>query len=152
MKEILTYIKKADWSALFVTPTKNNLLQAFRYVFVGGIAFVADWGTLAVLTLFGLHYLIATVIAFLVGLTVNYLLSKAFVFQAEQAPTGAVGEFIVYALIGAAGLAITAGLMYCAVELAHMHPLVAKCVIAVIILAWNFFMRKILLYRRKEQK
>ena len=152
MKEMITYLKHADWNALFVAPTKNNLLQAFRYLFVGGIAFIADWGTLAILTLLGLHYLIATAIAFLIGLTVNYFLSKAFVFRAEQASTGAAGEFIVYALIGAAGLAITSGLMYCAVELAKMHPLVAKCVIAVIVLAWNFFMRKILLYRRKEQK
>ncbi len=151
MKEIFTYLKKADWNALFVTPTKNFLLQAFRYVFVGGIAFVADWGTLAILTMFGLHYLIATAIAFLVGLTVNYFLSKAFVFRAEQASTGAAGEFLVYALIGAAGLAITSGLMYCAVALLRMHPLVAKCIIAVIVLAWNFFMRKILLYHRKEQ-
>jgi len=150
MKELFSYIVHRDWNALFVQSTKNNILQAFRYVFVGGIAFVADWGTLALLTLAGLHYMIATAIAFLVGLTVNYFLSKAFVFRAETAATGAVGEFLVYALIGAAGLLITSGLMYCAVEWLQIHPLVAKVIIAVIVLFWNFIMRKVLLYGRKE--
>ena len=37
------------FQTLFVTPTNRTLLQLFRYVFVGGVAFLADAGALFLL-------------------------------------------------------------------------------------------------------
>ena len=46
MKEIFRLIKKFDMKGLFIIPTNNALLQFFRYIFVGGVATIADWGVL----------------------------------------------------------------------------------------------------------
>lgn len=150
MQELLSYLKGGKWAALFTQPTTNGCIQAFRYIFVGGIAFVVDWGILWIATSLHLHYLLATGIAFVGGLVVNYFLSKAFVFKAEQANVGKAAEFFVYAAIGAVGLLITEGLMYLAVDLLHIWVMMAKIVIAAIVLVWNYALRKVLLYRKKS--
>lgn len=76
--------------ALFVEKTDNPFLQLFRYVFVGGIAAVFDFGTLYLLDEFcRIHHLLAAAVAFLVGVTVNYLISKQFVFTQKKASPGA---------------------------------------------------------------
>ena len=81
MKEFLDYIKKLDLKSLFITPTSNALIQFFRYIFVGGVAFLADGGSLFLIEAIGVNYLIAAIFAFIIGLVCNFLLSKLMVFQ-----------------------------------------------------------------------
>lgn len=148
MKKIIDAVRGITVRSLFIEPTDRFLLQAFRYVFVGGVSFVLDWLTLFALGRAGLHYLIAAAVAFLVGLTANYFLSKKFVFVENPDKVNKKVEFIVYGLIGLAGLLLTEGFMYLFTELMHLHYLVSKIVAAVLVLAWNFVARKVILYRK----
>ncbi len=60
-------------------------LQFLSYSLVGGLAFVVDYGSLWLLTeKCHLYYLISAAIAFLLGLTVNYLLSTTWVFTERK--------------------------------------------------------------------
>lgn len=61
----------------FLQKLKIQLFQVFRYVFVGGIAFLVDWGGLYIFTSFGLHYLASSTIAFTIGLIANFVLAKS---------------------------------------------------------------------------
>lgn len=82
MKEFLELLKRFDWEGLFITPTKNVFLQFFRYVFVGGIATVVDWGILFLLTDCGqLHYMLSKVIATVIVLAWNYIARKLIVYK-----------------------------------------------------------------------
>ena len=132
---------------LFVTPTRNTLVQLFRYAFVGGIAFLADAGSLFLLEKAGLHYLIAAALAFLVGLTVNFFLSKRFVFSEDARRVGRAGEFVAYGLIGLAGLGLTELIMYLMTGVFGVYFMLSKIVSAAIVLLWNFAARKLFLYR-----
>lgn len=149
MQELFLYFKTSNFKALFLESTCNGYIQAFRYLFVGGIAFLADWGTLFVLTFLGIYYLIAVIIAFVIGLIVNYFLSKSFVFKAEKPPVGKIGEFLVYAAIGVGGLIITELLMFVGVDILGIWVMLTKIFVAAIVLAWNYILRKLILYRRK---
>ncbi len=62
-------------------PTDDARIQLFRYFIVGGTAFAVDFGLLWVLTECGMHYLLAGGCSFAAGLSVNYLLSVAWVFR-----------------------------------------------------------------------
>jgi putative flippase GtrA len=73
-------VLKRHLTKLLYEFTQNPFLQFFRYVFVGGSAFCVDAGTLFLLQRAGVHYLLAAAAAFLLGLVVNFLLSKRFVF------------------------------------------------------------------------
>ncbi len=145
MKELLGYISKMDIRNLFKTPTNNTFIQFFRYVFVGGVAFVADALTLFILEFIGIHYLIAAVFAFIAGLVCNFLLSKLLVFQ--QSKTNVKIEFLIYGVIGLVGLGITELFMYLLTDVAGFYFMLSKIIVAIVVLIWNFIARKLILYK-----
>ena len=141
MYSISSYIKK-----FFIEKTNDTKIQFIRYVFVGGTAFVFDAASLWALS-FLMHYLIAAAAAFIIGLLINFFLSRLFVFTGNN--VNAVIEFVVYAVIGELGLGITELLMYIFTEKAGFYFMFSKIVTAIIVLIWNFGARKIILYRGK---
>ena len=146
MKEMMNLVLSMDIKGLFIEPTSNLVIQIFRGLFVGGIAFIADAGLLWLISLTGLHYLICTVFGFILGVTVNYVLSVRFVFK-EKASVGKVGEIAVYVIVGAIGLGLTAALMWFFTDIIGIFFMISKCITALLVYAWNFFSRKYFLYR-----
>lgn len=135
---------------LFVTPTSNWMVQLFRYLFVGGLAFVVDYGLLFVLTEYaGLHYLASATIAFIAGLTVNYFLSTSWIFRSGNVIKNKVGEFVVFALIGVVGLILTNVLLFLFTDVCGIHYMVSKLITTALVMLWNFFGRKLILFNEK---
>ncbi len=147
MKELFDYIFKLDFKNLFITKTNNTFIQFFRYIFVGGVAFLADGGSLFLITTIGVNYLISVIFAFVIGLAVNYGLSKLLVFE-NSSVNGKI-EFLVYGIIGVIGLGFTEIIMYVLTEIAGLYFMVSKVIATIIVLVWNFVARKITLYRKK---
>lgn len=138
---------KELFNKLFVAPTTNIWLQLLRYGFVGGVAFVADYGSLFVLTHYaGVHYLWSAGIAFCIGLTVNYLLSISWVFNQNRSAKPWV-EFVVFALIGVVGLGLNELIMYVATDLISLHYMLSKLISTAIVFCWNFFARKLIIFK-----
>ena len=129
---------------IFIGESDNTIVQFIRYIFVGGAAFIADAASLWLISLIA-HYLIATAAAFIIGLIVNFTLSKLFVFT-DNAHNKAA-EFITYGIIGVIGLGITELLMYLFTEKLGLYFMLSKIITAVLVLVWNFAARKIILYR-----
>ncbi len=118
----------------------KGLLQFFRYLICGGVATLTDISILFALTHF-LHvfYLVAAAGAFLAGMTVNYTLNTILVFKSS----GEVKkEFPLFALIGMGGLAWTEIILWILVDKLNMYVMIAKAVAIILVLNWNFFMRK----------
>jgi putative flippase GtrA len=123
------------------------LIQFFRYVLVGGLAFVVDFGGLYVLTEHaGLHYLTANALAFLLGLTTNYLLSVTWVFSRRTLDSRG-REFAIFAAVGIVGLGINELVMWLLTDHAGAHYMVSKLAATAVGLLWNFGGRKALLFR-----
>lgn len=148
MRELFSLLRRMDMQGLFRRPTTNAMVQFFRYAFVGGFAAVVDWGVVWLVERLGAHYQVGVVCGFFAGLTVNFLLSKWLVFQVEKARTGAGGEFLGYALIGAVGLLLTMGLVHALTEWIGLYFMVSKIIATLIVLVWNFVARKFLLYHK----
>ncbi len=149
MNEFWELVKRRDFKGLFLEPTKNGFLQFFRYVFVGGIATVVDWGILWVLTEFAhVDHMVSAVIAFIAGLTVNFLLSKRLVFKANAARMSPVMEFVSYAVIGVIGLGITEGILYLFTNVWGLHYMLSKVIATAVVLVWNYLARKIAVYQK----
>ncbi len=125
---------------LFLAPTSSGFLEFFRYLFVGGTAFVVDAGSMWIFEHIGLHYLWAAVPAFILGLITNYVMSKWLVFKDDSIDK--VLEFIIYAVIGVIGLGITELIMFLLTDLAGLYFLVSKVIAAAIVTFWNYFGKK----------
>jgi putative flippase GtrA len=139
---------KKDFHDRSITKNQNNtLIQLFRYTFVGGVAFIFDFGSLFILTeYFNVYYLISAAIAFLLGLTINYFLSIIWVFEKRSINSKYI-EFIVFALIGTIGLALNEFFMWFFTEIVNTHYLFSKLISTVFVYLWNFTIRKFTLFR-----
>ncbi len=136
---------------VFAKKTENIAVQFFRYTLVGGAAFILDFFTLWFLTdIFSVHYLASAALAFLVGLTTNYLLSIAWVFNSRSMGNRSA-EFIIFALIGIVGLGLNEVLMWALTGLAGFHYLLSKLGSTVVVYLWNFFARRFLLFTKSDK-
>lgn len=147
MDELVRRLKTKKVEVIFREQSNDMLVQLFRYIFVGGFAFVADWLTMVMGVSVGMNKYVAVAVAFVIGLIVNFILSKKLVFQEKSERTNETGEFIVYGVIGLLGLLFTELLMYGMLEIIGIHYMIAKVIAAAIVLLWNFIARKVLLYR-----
>lgn len=129
---------------LFIKETTNVKLQFLRYVFVGGFAAVINIGSLFIFKeVFNLQYLLANIVGFILGLVVNYMLSRVLVFSKEKT-NNQIFEFVTYAVIGVIGLGLDTCLMWFGTSIVGIYYLLTKIISTGIVFIWNFFARKIL--------
>lgn len=132
---------------LFKRSTDKTWIQFFRYILVGGAAFLVDFGSLYILTdFFTIYYLISAAIAFILGLITNYLLSISWVFN-RRTFYNKPFEFGVFAMIGIIGLILNEVFIWVFTAELGFYYLISKILSAIIILFWNFFARKFTLFR-----
>jgi putative flippase GtrA len=137
-------------------------IQLLRYTFVGGVAFVVDFGLLvlfkeavlpSVIRLLALEgsafahydYLVAATLSFFGGLATNYALSITWVFEARQVKSR-LAEFALFAGIGIVGLLLNAGIMALCTEVADVYYMASKLVSTVVVFLFNFVARKATLF------
>ena len=149
LKKFFELLKKGDFKGLLLEPTEDGFLQFFRYIFVGGASFVTDYVLLHIITETGIYYLVSGIISFIAGLCVNYALSKLLVFSKKTSGAEKAKEFSVFAIIAVLGLGLTELLMWIFTDKLGWYYMISKAIAAIIVLFWNFFMKKILLYRKK---
>jgi len=136
--------------SVFIKKTNSTFLQLFRYTFVGGFAFIVDFGTLVVLTEFlKIHYLVSAGIAFIFGLTINYFLSVKWVFNSRVMENRWL-EFLLFALIGLVGLGLNELFLWILTDIFLIYYLFSKIITTIIVYFWNFFARKILLFNKQK--
>ncbi len=136
----------------FKGETNSTLMQLFRYTFVGGFAFLVDFGTLFILTeYFNIHYLVSAGIAFLFGLIVNYFLSVKWVFNSRVMENVWL-EFILFTLIGLVGLGLNELFLYILTDIFLIYYLISKLITTFIVYFWNFFARKIFLFNKQKSQ
>lgn len=132
---------------VFISPTQSTFLQLFRYGFVGGIAFIVDYGTLYICTEFvGIHHLVSAAMAFIFGLIVNYLLSTTWVFASRTQKSKWV-EFVIFTIIGIIGLGLNEIIIYIGTDVFGIHYMLSKLISTATVFFWNFFARKIVLFK-----
>ena len=133
---------------------KEIVGEFFRYAIVGGIAFLADFGVLVcaqelLFNEYAWGVYVATALGFCCGLLVNYFLSLLIVFSKTKygAKGRSVGAFLVFGLIGLAGLGLTELGMWIGIEIMAWNYMLVKVVVTGIVLAWNYLGRKIIVFR-----
>lgn len=133
---------------------KQLIFEFVRYAVVGGMAFLADFGTLVAgqelgLKEYSLGLYLSTALGFIVGLIVNYMLSLVFVFtQVKDKGKGrSFGAFIVFAIIGIIGLGLTELGMWFGTVALSWNYMVVKFLVTGTVLFWNYIGRKVTVFR-----
>jgi putative flippase GtrA len=118
---------------------RKGLTRLLKYSSVGVSTFLFDLLLLYVLIDYAkVYYPVATALAFGIAVSINYFLSRRFVFKGTLRSVHAgYGVFVSIALVGL--VAIT-GLMMVFVEILHMHYFPARAIIAGVVGLWNYLM------------
>lgn len=133
---------------LFKKPTDNIYIQMFRYIFVGGTAFVVDFFFLYFFSdICGIYYLISGVLSFIISVLVNYIMSTKWVFNQDNIDNRVL-EFNLFLAISTAGLIFTEILLWLFTDILGLYYLLSKVIAAIIVMFWNFIARRIMFYGR----
>ena len=135
-------------------PRKSLAGQFVRYLVTGGLAFVVDFGLFALcLYVLDWHYLLANLVGLVAGLVLNYAMSIVWVFTAckRTLEKQKAAEFVLFALVGIAGVGINQLLMYLMVDGMALNEMLSKIIAAALVLMWNFGARKLLLFKKKKE-
>ena len=141
----------------------NRLGEALRFAVTGGICFLIEFAALVGLRDgLGLDTLIATPAAFLISVVVNYAMCVRWVFPAagEQRNAARLG----FLLTSVMGLLLNEGLMLLfrttfgedgvlltAGEFSLAQYMVNKVLATLIVMIWNYFTKRWILYRKDER-
>lgn len=124
---------------------KKLLYQIIRFGFVGGLAFVIDYGLMIFLTeIVNVPYLISSAVSFCVSVVVNYILSVKFVFEVKNTSSKA-SEFILFLIMSIGGLALNQMIMWFGVSKIYISYKYVKIGATALVMIYNFITRKLFL-------
>jgi len=120
-------------------PKKHPIIRFAKSTSVGVSTFLFDLVLLFVLTdFFGMNYVIAAGLAFLVAVTLNYFISRRFVFKGTERSVHH-GYLFFLGIVGT-GLVFITGLMYVLVDVVGLPMLPSRILIAGVVGIWNYLM------------
>jgi len=132
---------------LFRQSTDNIYVQVFRYVLAGSLAYGIDYCSLIVFVeIFKIYYLTAALMAFTLGSITAYILNVRWVFD-RRTFKNRYYEISIFVVIGAVGLVLNQCIIWAFTENVNFHYLFSKLVATMIVVIWNFFARKYILFR-----
>lgn len=132
---------------LWIARTDSTRIQMLRNLVAGTAATSVDYVLLIVLTeAAGLHYVLSAGIAYAAATLVRYLLSIKWVFARRRIENRPM-EIAVFAAIGIAGLGLNVVLVWLFTDGAGLHYVASKAITMVMLFFWNFFVRKLILFR-----
>lgn len=129
---------------------KSLLQQIIRFAFVGGSAFIIDYGIMIFLTeVFGVKYLLSSAISFCVSVVYNYILSVKWVFyvSGERKHTQ---DLVIFMILSVIGLGINQLIMWITVDKLHIFYMISKIGATAIVMFYNFITRKLFLESKKD--
>lgn len=133
--------------------SKDNIKQFISYFFVGGCAAIVEWVMFFLFdTVLGIPYLIATILAFLVSTTANWLIGRATTFKENDTYKDKRGaEAVLVFGVSAMGLVFNLLLMYLFVNVMGLDTSLlktgSKIMATGIVFIWNFLVRKLVIYK-----
>ncbi|MBO5530377.1 MAG: GtrA family protein [Bacilli bacterium] len=117
----------------------------FKFLLVGGLAFVIDYVTLIICKeVFNIPVLISAAIAFTVSVVVNYILSVKWVFDVDKSKSEKK-NFIIFIVFSIIGLGLTELIMWFGVDIVKISYLIVKIIATAIVMVFNFVTRKLFL-------
>lgn len=119
--------------------------QIFRFLCVGGIATIIDYGSMMLLVeIVRVEYFCASTISFLLSVMINYWMSLHWVYTTKKEKHG---KFVLFLILSFVGLGINQFFMWIGVAKLGIHYIGGKAGATVIVMIYNFISRKILLER-----
>lgn len=115
------------------------LVQWLRFATVGAANTVLSWCLYASLERVGVHYLVASTLAFTAGAVNSYALNRRWTFQSRRR---AAPEALRFGVVQCAGLSLDIALLYVLVDVAGIDHLIAQAFVFPVASATTFVLSR----------
>ena len=120
----------------------------FGYLIVGGLATIVEWAGFWLFSeKLSIAYLLATALAFAISTFANWLFGRLLVFRGKQAQS-LLREILSVYLASIVGLLLNLLIMFLLVQLLSVEKMYAKIAATVLVFAYNYLVRKLVIYRK----
>ncbi len=121
-----------------------QLAEIFRFVFTGGFCFVVEFVCLTLMVeLLHVPVLIATAIAFLISVAVNYVMCVKWVFPGAK--DGGAAVRTAFLITSGMGFALNELFMWLLNIVLGVHYMIAKIISTLLVMIWNYFTKRLVL-------
>ena len=139
---------KDFFQKLFLKKTQNPWVQFFRYFFSGGSAFAVYFVLLFLLTEYArLYHLSSLIIAYVVSIAVNFLISKYFVFSRHDKVVHR--QFLNFFIVALLGLCLQYLIVSYFTGLLGIQYLAANVIASALVYVVSFSMNRSFTFGRK---
>ena len=127
------------------TYLRELTVQFVKFGIVGVIAFCIDYGLFLLMTyVFGINYLIASAISFVISTIFNFAASMRYVFAGKRGQTRSQ-QFVIFFVLSVVGLGVNQFVLWMCVDLLAWLAWVGKLAATFIVMIFNFVTRKVFL-------
>ncbi len=131
------------WSA----PHVRKYQRLLRYLVAGGCAAAIDFAFLFLFTdIFGVHYLLSSVLAFLVAFIFSFLVQKFWTFQ-DHSTENLHMQAVLYFVVAGVNLLLNTLLMYVFVEWFSLWYILAQFIASGLIAIESFFVSRYVIFK-----
>jgi putative flippase GtrA len=120
--------------------------QFARFLLVGGFTALIDFLLLVLLVeAFSVYYLVASGASFIVGLILNYLVSRSWIFQSGKYREAI--EFLGFCIAGSIGLGLNQMVLFTFVDHFSLDYRLSKIISIALVTFWNFLTKKYVVFK-----
>ena len=128
-----------------------KIWEIFRFGVNGGVCFLVDAAIMLLLMNFTpLPDWVCIGIGFTVSVILNYILCLIWVFKGAGKQD--LKSQIVFIGSSVIGLGLTEVLMLFALNVLFMNELISKIIVTLIVMVWNYFMKRLAIYGFKKKE
>jgi putative flippase GtrA len=121
--------------------------QFMRFAFIGATCFALEMSLyISLKHALGEGYVyVINIFAISMALLLNYLVSRVWVFETGRHKLHT--EFLAFMAVGVIAIGLSTLILWLGIRYAHLDSITAKVVAVVIVLSWNFFMKKFFVFK-----
>ncbi len=91
-----------------------------------------------------LYYILASILAYMAGIAVSYILNSRFVFKKEKT----LGNFSKFVSVYLTALVINTGLLYLLVNIIGFDPVLGQVGVTCLVLFYNYVLQKVWTFKK----
>lgn len=124
----------------------DGVIRFIKFGMVGVINTLVNWIIFFILNALGMYYILANIIAYVLGTVNSYLWNTLWVFKyKDKASTETTIKFIILNLIG---LGLNTGILYVLVDLCNLNKFIGLVITTAIVMIINYIVNKLWVFSK----
>lgn len=124
----------------------DGVIRFIKFSMVGVINTLVNWIIFFILNALGMYYILANIIAYILGTVNSYLWNTLWVFKyKDKASTETTIKFIILNLIG---LGLNTGILYVLVDLCNLNKFIGLVTTTAIVMIINYIVNKLWVFNK----